>query len=199
MTDFFELLSEPRRPWLDSELLKEKFLALSAQFHPDRVHNASEAERTAAQKRYVELNAAYNQLREPKDRLLHLLELELGAKPKDVQQIPGELVPLFTEVNQVCREADGLVSEKSKITSPLLRVEIFERGQECTEKLAAIQQRIGAERDRLIGEVQKIDARWNDCTDRKPEVEQLEELYRLLSYYTRWEDQLRERVVKLAI
>jgi len=198
MTDFFELLSEARRPWLDSELLKEKFLTLSAQYHPDRVHNADKSERSAAQKRYVEINAAYNLLRDPKDRLLHLLELELGAKPKDVQTIPSELIPLFTELSQVCREADGLVSEKSKTTSPLLKVEMFQHGQECTEKLTAIRQRVSAERERLLEEVRKIDARWNDCSDRKAHVQKIEELYRLLSYFTRWEEQLRERVVRLA-
>ena len=79
MTDFFALLDEPRRPWLESELLKQKFLALSATVHPDRVHNLGDAERAAAQERYTELNAAYNCLREPKDRLHHLLQLELGA------------------------------------------------------------------------------------------------------------------------
>src|SRR5215472_9636832 len=76
MVDYFALLDEPRRPWLDAEPLKEKFLALSATVHPDRVHNLSETERAAAQERYTELNAAYQCLREPKERLHHLLELE---------------------------------------------------------------------------------------------------------------------------
>ena len=58
MTDYFALLNEPRRPWLDPEPLKDKFLALSATVHPDRVHNLGAAERAAAQERYTELNAA---------------------------------------------------------------------------------------------------------------------------------------------
>ena len=45
MTDNFALLNEPRRPWLEANLLKQKFLALSADFHPDRIHNASESEK----------------------------------------------------------------------------------------------------------------------------------------------------------
>src|SRR5262245_34160130 len=48
MLDCFALLEQPRRPWLDSETLKNKFLDLSARVHPDRVHQASEAERKAA-------------------------------------------------------------------------------------------------------------------------------------------------------
>src|ERR1035437_2300673 len=98
MSDYFALLNEPRRPWLDSNLLKQKFLALASDAHPDRVHNASESEKTEVTQRYTQLNAAFNCLAEPKLRLLHLLELELGAKPKDIKTIPAALADLFAEV-----------------------------------------------------------------------------------------------------
>src|SRR4051812_33187546 len=98
MIDNFALLNEPRRPWVDPDALKTKFLALSSEVHPDRVHNAAEVEKQAANQRYSELNAAYNCLREPKDRLQHLLELELGAKPKDIQRIPAGTMDEFFEV-----------------------------------------------------------------------------------------------------
>src|SRR6266545_1175670 len=103
VTNHFAVLNEPRRPWLDAELLKGKFLALSASVHPDRVHNLDEAKRAAAQEHYTELNAAYTCLREPKERLRHLLELELGALPKDIQRIPSELMDLSLEIGQACR------------------------------------------------------------------------------------------------
>src|SRR5438132_9046006 len=51
MIDYFALLHEPRRPWLDPDLLKQKFISLSAEVHPDRVHLAGEAEKHAAQQR----------------------------------------------------------------------------------------------------------------------------------------------------
>src|SRR5439155_11517153 len=41
VVDYFELLGEPRRPWIDPGLLKSKFLHRSAQVHPDRVHDES--------------------------------------------------------------------------------------------------------------------------------------------------------------
>src|SRR4051812_29960973 len=97
-TDFFALLEEPRRPWVEMEPLKAKFLALSSRVHPDRLHNASEGDKLLATDRYASLNAAYNCLRETKERLGHLLELELGAKPGDVQKIPSDALGLFMEI-----------------------------------------------------------------------------------------------------
>src|SRR5262249_28202839 len=128
--DWFALLNEPRRPWLDDELLKKKFLDLSAQFHPDRVHNNPEAERVAAHQCYTELNAAYSILREPKTRLRHLLELELGEKPKEVHGISSDLMEMFQEISRLSREADAFLAEKAKTTSALLQVQLFERSQQ---------------------------------------------------------------------
>jgi DnaJ-domain-containing protein 1 len=199
MTDYFALFNEPRRPWLDSELLKEKFLALSATVHPDRVHNLGEAERAAAQERYTELNTAYNSLREPKERLHHLLELEHGALPKDIQRIPSELMDLSLEVGQACREADAFLAEKAKVTSPLLQVTYFERGQEFVDKLQGVRQRVIALNNRLIEELREIDAAWQStATPRSALLQRLEQLYRLFSYFARWTAQTQERVVRLS-
>src|SRR4051812_12696266 len=106
MTDYFVLLGQPRRPWIDESSFKQRFLELSASFHPDRVHHLDETERAAAQVRYLDLNAAYQCLREPRSRLRHLLELERGALSRDVQEIPSDLVTVFTSVGEACRSAD---------------------------------------------------------------------------------------------
>src|ERR1700722_18685361 len=105
MTDHFALLDEPRRPWIDPELLKEKFLALSSQVHPDRIHQSSAAERKDAGEHYACLNQAYNCLREPKEQLRHLLQLELGKKPNDIQNIPQELIYSAFEISRACKDA----------------------------------------------------------------------------------------------
>src|ERR1017187_6922256 len=139
MTDYFALLNEPRRPWLDPDLLKQKFLALAAGIHPDRIHNANELEKAGANRRYAELNAAYHCLAGPKSRLRHLLELKLGAKPKDVQEIPAALADLFAEVATTCRNADVFLAEKGNAVSPLLQVQLFERAQEWIETLNGLQ------------------------------------------------------------
>lgn len=200
MSDHFALLNEPRRPWLDVDLLKQKFLALASDAHPDRVHNASQSEKAGATQRYAQLNAAYNCLAEPKLRLLHLLELELGAKPKDIQTIPAALADLFAEVAITCRNADGFLVEKTKTTSPLLQVQLFERGQDWVEKLNGLQRKLNELREQLTGELKSLDAQWvsADAASRREILPKLEELYRLFGYFNRWNSQIQERVVQLS-
>jgi len=200
VTDNFALLNEPRRPWLEADLLKQKFLALSANLHPDRIHSASESDKIAATKKFTELNAAYNCLAEPKLRLLHLLELELGAKPKDIQQIPAALADLFAEVANSCRSADGFLVEKNKATSPLLQVQLFECGQNWVEKLNGLQRKLNELREQLTGELKALDTRWilANAVSRREILPKLEELYRLFGYFNRWNGQIQERIVQLS-
>ena len=200
MTDNFALLKEPRRPWVDPDALKQKFFALSANAHPDRIHSSSETDKVAVTKKFTELNAAYNCLLEPKSRLLHLLELELGAKPKDIQTIPSTLADLFAEVSTVCRSADGFLAEKNKVSSPLLQVQLFERGQDWVEKLNVLQRKLNELRGKLTDELKSLDAQWisSDPASRREILPKLEELYRLFGYFNRWNGQIQERVVQLS-
>jgi len=199
MNDCFALLNEPRRPWLDPETLKQKFLSLSVTFHPDRVHNATQEEKNSAQQRFSEINAAYHRLRDPKERLLHFLELERGHKPNDTQKIAPELADFFNQMHSICSEADALLREKQRVTSPLLKVAIFERGQAVTEKLNELQQRINSNCEKVMAGIKAIDAEWEHTSDRDNVLSKLEGLYLLLSYFTRWNGQIQERVVQLSL
>jgi DnaJ-domain-containing protein 1 len=204
MTDAFALLNEPRRPWLEADALKQTFLSLSNEVHPDRIHSASETEKERVTSLYAELNAAHNTLREPRDRLLHLLELEAGAKPSDIQRIPPGTMDLFAEVGQLCRDVDAFLAQRANVTSPLLKVQTFERGLEWTDKLQGLQQRINTKRDELTGELQRMNAQWESAPaigspqrrDALP-LERLEQIYRVFSYIARWSEQIRERHVQL--
>jgi DnaJ-domain-containing protein 1 len=204
MPDYFALLNEPHRPWLDPDSLKKKFLNLSAEVHPDRFHSASDHERASANRHYAELNQAYNHLRRPKERLQHLIELETGSQPAQVQQIPADLTQFFVEVGKLLKETDGFLVEKCKTTSPLLQVRLLETGLAWTEKLNALQQQLNSRQNELISELQAIDARWvgpgkPDPVSRATMLRRLEQLYRLFSYYARWEQQIQERIVQLAL
>ncbi len=204
MTDFFALLDEPRRPWLDPDRLKQKFLARSTEVHPDRVHSAPVSERSAASQRYAELNAAYNCLREPKDRLRHLLELERRAPLVDIQAVPPGLTDAFFQLGALCKRVDSFLAERSAVTSPLLKVGFFERAQEWTDQLMDAQRQLNGERDKLLTELQSLNAAWESATQSataRPHLplDRLEQIYRALGYLGRWSGQLQERIVQLSI
>ena len=204
--DNFALFEESRRPWLAPDSLKAKFIAYSAACHPDRFHMAPEPDRMAAQQRYLRLNAAYQCLREPKDRLLHLLELELGSKPKATQPIAADTMELFMEVGALCRNVDAFLAEKSKVTSPLLKVRCFEKGMQWTEALNALRQKIVVRNLELNRELTALNAAWEGAPVASDEsrrtrlpLARLEQIYRVFSYVARWTGQLEERLVQLAL
>ncbi len=200
MMDYFALLKEPRRPWLEPGALKAKFLALAAEAHPDKQQTESEAEKLAASQHYAELNAAYHCLAEPKSRLFHLLDLEQGAKPAEIQRIPDALADVFAGVATTCRNTDNFLNEKKKLTSPLLQVQQFERSQEWVEQLRNLQARLAGLHNKLVEELKQLDASWRSQTsDRTVLLNRLEELYRLFGYFNRWNSQIQERIVLLSL
>ena len=196
MLDNFALLNLPRRPWLDVALLKQSFFTLSAELHPDRIHAADGVEKRAAQERYTELNAAFHCLREPRERLRHLLELERGGEPSDLTQVPEDLMDLFFAIGKEFRTVDALLVKKSQATSPLLQVQLFERGQDGVEKLGTLRQTIAVRRDVLLLDLEPMNAAW-ELSAALP-LERLQEIWRLLSFYERWLAQIQERLAKLS-
>jgi len=206
MTDAFELLGEERRPWLDAEALKDRFQAMSGPLHPDRFHGAAEAEKAAAGERYSGLNTAYQLLKEPRDRLLHLLELELGGKPKDIQRIPPGTMDLFVEVGQMCRDCDEFLKKKATATSPILKLQLMQAGMEWMDRLIDLQGRVRAMGDSLSAELMAMNAVWaaapsvgDPARVSALPLERLEQVYRAMSYVARWTGQIQERVVQLAV
>ncbi len=206
MTDCFALLAEPRRPWIDAQALREKFITLSATAHPDRSHSAPAVEQAASSLRYAELNAAFTCLREPKDRLAHLLELELGRRALHIQSVPGEAMELFVQVGQLCQEADQFIKARAAVTSPLMKVQWFERGLGLVDRVTVLQTALQAQQGKVDAELQAMNDAWAAAPrvgsgDRAASLPlaRVEEIYRALSYTARWRTQLQERFVQLSL
>lgn len=205
MMDYFALLGQPRRPWIEEGPLKQRFLELSSECHPDRVHADTAQRREQAGQIYAELNAGYNCLRDPKERLLHLLELETGRKPSEVQRIPPGTMDLFVEVGQVCREVDGYLTKKKQMTSPLLKVQFFREGTQWVTNLMTLQGRINARREELLNEIKEMNSAFEHAAElksfgtiRELSLERLEQAYRALSYAARWTGQIQDRLVQIS-
>jgi len=206
MTDYFALLDEPRRPWIEPDPLKVKFLALSAHAHPDRFHASPDSEKQAASARYAEVNAAWQCLRDTKDRLLHLIELECGAKPEGIENVPADFTSMFMEAGQFCQELDGFLLERSRASSPMLRVQMFTQSMEWTQRVNLVLPRLTTQRAGLEGELKALNPTWGAAPPvghpkraASLPLLRLDQIYRKLSYVSRWIGQLQERVVQLSL
>jgi hypothetical protein len=102
-----------------------------------------------------------------------------------------------------CRDADGFLTERAGVTSPMLKVKLFGQGLAWTERLQALQAKWtrwarpgrGTSRDeRHLGR----GAGGRSGRVASLPLGRLEEVYRVLSYIARWSEQIRERMVRLA-
>jgi curved DNA-binding protein CbpA len=206
ITDYYALLGERRSPWLDTQALQARFHALAADQHPDRAPVGDQGAKTEATARFAALNAAYHCLREPKERVAHLLVLESGEKPADVQRIPPGTIELFNDVGAVCRAVDSLLAEREAEPSPMRRLQSFERGLEWSGRIEDLRARIQTRQEALLGELLELDAVWSEAPPvgdparrRALPLQRLAELSQLLGYFARWAAQLDERLTRLAL
>jgi DnaJ-domain-containing protein 1 len=197
MIDNFALLNQPRAPWLDEEELKKVYHALSTSLHPDRIHNLAQEEKTEAGRKFAELNGAYNCLREPKDRLRHLLQLEVGEKPTDIQTVPSDLMEWQFRLAAICRQADKALAVNMASLSPLKKVECFQAAQEQIDALSALNHEFSTHREELHNELKSMGVDWCRTGSKTDILIRLEQIYRLLGYFHRWMNQLQERITRL--
>lgn len=209
MVDYFALLDLPRQPWLDPEALKERFVTLSARHHPDKA--AADAERGSAEAHYAQLNAAYQTLRDTRTRLGHLIHLVTGQPPGNIRQVSPESADLFFEVGTLCRQVDAFIAAQAAATSPLLKAGLFAKGLDWIDRLKSLLEPITRKRTALEEEVRAMNSlRFSAPPTANPtaiepsevgggNIARLEEIYRQLSYLTRWTAQLQERIVQLSV
>ncbi len=193
--DFFALLGEPRRPWLDPEEVKDRFHALSREQHPDQQAAGSNAETDAG---FARLNQAHATLRDPKARLRHLLELEYPQiRLSGPASVPATLAELFAPIHGLVQTTDALLAKKlaapSTLAKALLAREEFflrERAETRLEELEAFHAA-------AVSELQAFDVAWDA---RLPDAaRRLHDLYQRFAYLSRWTDQLRERLFQLGM
>jgi len=186
MTDYFALLQQPRKPWLDPEKLKDEYHRRTKADHPDRYPAANPASDFAS------VNEAFRVLADPKLRLQHLLVLE-GA-PVTTEKIPAELTDAFLETGAVIQEIDRLLAKLSTnaLGRALLRPEILEKQQRAAELLEKLREMSGQAMEQL----KMCDLEW--AAHRK-DLPALAALSSRLAYLGRWIAQMEERIFQLSI
>ena len=195
MIDYFALLQQPRKPWLEPEALKQKYQELTLAKHPDRQGSTPPDQREADSfpYRFAEITEGYRVLSDHKLRLQHLLSLEgHAAKPLP----PEELIDVFMKIGSTIQEVDRLLEKLKNSTSALskslLRPEVLDSGNQLKSLLGELEDLRG----KAVQQLRVVDQTWA-----KGQPEHLAELAGLanrFAYLDRWIEQLRERQFQLA-
>ena len=189
MTDYFALLDQPRRLWLDPEELKQVFHKKTLEAHPDA------QTQSGGKEMFTQLNEAYQVLREPKRRLHHLLSLEGSPSATKNVSIPANIEKLFPVVAALMQETDDVIrkvaNSSNALSRSLLRPELLKTAESTRQMLETLTQL----HDEAVGELRELSKSWlPDETDHQTE---LHALYLQFSYLTKWMSELREKELPL--
>jgi curved DNA-binding protein CbpA len=180
VTDYFAMLDEPRRPWLDPEQLKEKFHRLAVEQHPD-VKKTSEAD-------FQALNTAYQILSDPVRRLRHWLELENPEALTASAQIPLSLIELFLRIGQTRAALDQFLTKEKQRTSPLARAMLMSEKLALADSVSALVNGLNQKRTDLLTDLETAAA---------GNPSQLAALYQQLAFISKWSNQTSEALLHL--
>lgn len=191
--DHFAAFGLSARPWLDPETLKLKFFALSSEHHPDKAEDP--AAKIEAEKRFASLNDSYHILRNSRSRLLHLLALNGSASQPQIQTVPENLIAFFNPIAEKTRAADELIKQRRAASSPMLKVQLFEKGLELTGDLQDLMRQLSERVAAIDEDLQKLDAQWASCL---PDIQRIQNAAASLGFLDRWQAQIQQRVAALA-
>ena len=178
--DFFALLGEPRRPWLDPARVKDTFHRLSRTGHPDQQTPPLPGEESA-DAGFARLNQAQVTLRDSRARLRHLLELEYPqVKLSGPAEVPATLADLFAPIHRLIREIDDLLAKKaaapSALAKALLARDEFSLRERAETQLGDLEILHAA----VVEQLQAFDAAWSP---RPPDAAvQLHAFYQRFAY-----------------
>ncbi|MBO7106643.1 MAG: hypothetical protein J6W73_00250, partial [Verrucomicrobia bacterium] len=111
--------------------------------------------------------------------------------------IPPGTSDLFMQIGQTCAQAAAFLEKQPQTDSPILKAKRFVEQMEWTDKLTDFQNQLQGISDKLEEELKRMNT---DMENGAPlPLERLEEIYRSASYINRWTDQIREKIVQLAV
>jgi molecular chaperone HscB len=141
-SDYFAMLEMPRKLWLETGALEQKFLQLSWKLHPDNFVNATAEEQEISLKRSSELNDAYRTLRDPVSRVEYLLSIEgMRKEGSTKQQPPAKLLEEVFELNESFDELREARESGGDTGALKVRLEAAEKNFQ--EKLGDVDEQLG--------------------------------------------------------
>ncbi len=190
MTDAFALLGLPRRAALDAEELKAAYVLQSRDAHPDNA--GGDAARS------MELNAAYELLKEPENRLKHLLELEGGEAGAAWGTIPmtDSLMTVFTRLSALLPRVDAWVKKRDASSSALAHALLASEQMTIQEEVEAVLAEVEDRRAELLASLPEVDGQ--RAQDAPAAIQLMRTLRAQFAYLGKWRAQAREALLKLA-
>lgn len=195
MIDYFALLDQPRRPWLDAEQLKEAFHAKALHAHPDA--QVQHGEIRSADALFSQLNEAHQVLQDPKQRIHHLLTLTGNPPDRAAGTTPPNIEELFPLVAAATQHGSAVVQKSVGATSALSRSLLKAELQRVTQQVNAVYDRVSELQHRALSELQELDRGWNAADT--AQIAQLSALHLQFSYLNRWISELQAKRIELSL
>ncbi len=182
----FERFGLEPKLWIEPEILKQRFLELSAELHPDKVRG----DKAAAEQCFKLVNESYTTLRNTRTRLLHILEISGAPKEEHVQNVPDAVLEFFTVIASATKEADALLKEMSAANSRMLRAQLMDRAMTQIDSLQNLQ---GHLRERIS----RIESNLKQFEGQSSPIKLAQDAAAALGFMERWNNQLQERIAAL--
>ena len=111
----------------------------------------------------------------------------------------------FMRIGELLRQIDRFLMERDQVTSPMVKVQMFARGQEWTDKISDWQKVLNEARDKLLIRLEGMNPLWNSAPATGSPgrmaalpMAELEAIYQVFGFLAKWQNELRERMVRLA-
>ena len=177
MEDAFAVFGIDRRPLIDEAALKETYLSLAADRHPDASGGDDEG--------FHLVQEAYKTLRDPAARLRHLLELAFPNFKKESGHVPH--AEIFLRAGNAVQAARTVWQRFENTSSALARALLSPEIAEALRQIRAASGFVEEAEDDLEGQLGQLDTRWPDVSP-----DELSALATAFRFVSRWKSQLSE-------
>ncbi len=190
MTDFFALFSQPRQPWIERGVLKERHHQLTRLAHPD-------VRGPHADQKFEDVNEGYRILSDPKLRIEHLLALEGSGNLARDRPLPADLQELFLRIGTLRQAMQRVFTALGDVTSALklslAKNDLLQLQKQTNEML----EELNRSYDRCLKELRNSNEVWKRA--RQQAIAQLQSLRDRIAYLARWIAQLKEMELQLKL
>jgi curved DNA-binding protein CbpA len=188
IVDCFAVLGLGRAAALDEQTLQRAYSERSRAAHPD--HGGSEA-------LAYRVNAAYETLRHPHNRLKHLVELGAPEEARKWRTVALDetMMALFSEIGTVMELTGKFIERKTKASSALAKALLAPEEMRHRESLERVAIEIQDRMNRMEDQLPSLDAAL--ANHQSEAWKQVAEMQARFAYLAKWQAQIRERLLAL--